>query len=134
MPGRGVARGLQLEHLGRQVGDRLLRPLPSAAPTPCRRCGPASAGALLPPTYFCTSSIFDAGHVDLRAAVELELQVLFGLAVLLQQLQPAIAADAVRQVDDVVAFAQLEKAVDRAAQPAPRGPVQVRRDETVRCR
>ena len=39
----------------------------------------------------------------------------------LQQLQAAVLADAVREMDDVVPFAQLEKAVDHAAQPAPRG-------------
>ena len=61
-------------------------------------------------------------------------QVLFGLVRLFQQLQPAIAADAVRQMDDIVALAQLEKAVDG------RGPVAAaradsdRRDETVRRR
>ena len=80
---------------------------------------------LLPPTYFCTSSIFEAGTIDLRVAVKLEHQVLFGLVGLFQQLQAAVAADAVRQVDDVVALAQLEKAVDDAAQPAARGAVQV---------
>ena len=95
----------------------------------------ASVGRLLlPPTYFCTSSIFDGRHVDFRAAVEFELEMLFDLVVLFQQLQAAIAADAVRQVDDVVPFAQLEKAVDHAAQPAPRWAASDRRDETVRCR
>ena len=80
---------------------------------------------LLPPTYFCTSSIFEAGTKIFRVAVKLEHQVLFGLVPFFEQLQAAVAADAVRQVDDVVAFAQLEKAVDHAAQPPPRGAVQI---------
>ena len=66
-----------------------------------------------------------AGHVDLRAAVVLELEMLLGLAVLLEQLQPAIAADAVRQMDDQIALPQLEKAVDRPRLPPPRGPREI---------
>ena len=90
--------------------------------------------APLPPTYFCTSSIFAARHVDLRAAVVLQLQVLFGPAILLQQSQPAIAADAVRHVHDEVALAQLEKAVDRPRLPPPRRPGQDPAAETARPR
>ena len=58
-------------------------------------------------------------HVELGLAVELQVQVLFDLPVLLQQLHAAIAGDAVADVDDEIAFAQVEEAVDGPAQPAP---------------
>ena len=125
MPGRGVARGLQLEHVGGQIDDGLLAPPPSAAPTPCRRCCASVGRALRAADVLLHQLDLRARHVDLRAAVELELQVLFGPAVLLQQLQPAIAADAVREMDDEVAFAQFEKAVDRPRLPPPRRPRQI---------
>ena len=62
-------------------------------------------------------------HVDLRPAVELEFEMLFGVALFFQQPQAAITADAVGDVDHQVAFAQLQKAVDHAAQSPPRRPV-----------
>ena len=80
---------------------------------------------LLPPTYFCTSSIFEAGTKIFVPPWNSSSRCSSACSFFSSSLQPAIAADAVRQVDDVVAFAQLEKAVDHAAQPAPRGPVQV---------
>ena len=40
---------------------------------------------------------------------------------LVEQLQPAVAADAVRQVNDEIALAELQEAVDRAAGGALRG-------------
>ena len=61
MPGRDGPHGLQLQHVGRQIGDGLLRPPASACPTAGRRCWASVGRLLLPPTYFCTSSIFDAG-------------------------------------------------------------------------
>ena len=51
--------------------------------------------------------------------------MLFGPAVLLQQPQPAIPADAVRHMHDQVALAQLQKAVDRPRLPPPRRPRQI---------
>ena len=86
----------------------------------------ASVGRVfVPPTYFCTRSILIAGTIDLRAAVELDLQVLFLLALLLDQPQAAIPADAVGQMDDQVALAQVEERIDRLAQPPPRQPPQL---------
>ena len=125
MPGRDGRGGLQFEHVGRQVVDRLLDALPSAVPT-ARPPSLASVGRLLaPPTYFCTRPIFDAGHVELRPPVELQFEVLLDLPVLLQQLQPAVAGDAVADVDHQVAFAEFEEAVDHPAQPPPRRARQV---------
>ena len=51
--------------------------------------------------------------------------MLFLLAVLFDQLQAAIAADAVGQMDDQIAFAQLEEAIDRLAQTPPRHAAQI---------
>ena len=86
----------------------LLGPQP-AADLGQRRLGFAAADV------FLHQLDIDRRHVDFRAAVEFELQMLFDLLVLFQQLQPAIAADAVRQVDDIIPFAQIQKAVDHAA-------------------
>ena len=78
----------------------------------------ASMGRLFaPPTYFCTSPIFADGHVELRPPVELQFQVFLDLAVLFQQLQAAVSSNAVGDVDDQVALAQFEEAVDRPRQP-----------------
>ena len=66
-----------------------------------------------------------AGHVELRAAVKLQFQVLLDLPVLLQQLQPAVAGDAVADVDHQVAFAQFEEAVDDPREPAVRRATQI---------
>ena len=55
------------------------------------------------------------GTIDPRAAVELDFQMLLGALLLFEQLQPTISANAVRQVDDQIAFAELQEAVDRPA-------------------
>ena len=47
------------------------------------------------------------------------------LPLFLQQLESAVASDAVREMDDVISLAQLEKAVDDPAQFAPGRPVQL---------
>lgn len=57
--------------------------------------------------------------------MEFEHQVLFDLALFFQQLQTTIAADAVRQMDDVVPFVQLQEAIDHASKPRRVRPVQV---------
>ena len=57
--------------------------------------------------------------------MELDFQMLFDRTVLLEQLHAAIAADAVRQMHDIIPFAQFEKAVDHAPQPPPRRPGQI---------
>ena len=72
--------------------DRLLLPPPQpAAELGQRRPALRAADVLL------HQLDLRAGHVELRAAVELQHQVLFDLLVLLQQLQAAVAGDAVRQ-------------------------------------
>ena len=64
-------------------------------------------------------------HENARAAVEFDFQMLFDRAVFLQELHAAVATDAVRQMHDVIAFAQFEKAVDHATQPPSRRAGQV---------
>ena len=61
-------------------------------------------------------------HVDLRALGKLELQKLLGAAVLLEELEPTVAADAVGDVDDVVALVEIEEGVDRPGEPLPGRP------------
>ena len=56
----------------------------------------ASVGRLfVPPDVLLHQADLRGRHVELRAPVELQLQVLFDLAVLVQQLQAAVAGDAV---------------------------------------
>ena len=115
---------LQLQHLDRQIGHGLLGRFLLLGPQPAadmrqRRLGFAAADV------FLHQLDIDRRHVDFRAAVEFQLQMLFDLIVLFQQLQPAIAADAVRQVDDIIPFAQIQKAVDHAAELAAAGPGQI---------
>ena len=95
------------------------------APHPPADVGQRRPAFLLPPTYFCTSSIFEAGTKIFVPPWNSSSRCSSACCVFSSSFKPAIAADAVRQVDDVVAFAQLEKAVDHAAQPAARRPVQV---------
>ena len=57
--------------------------------------------------------------------MKLQFQVFLDLPVLLQQLQPAVAGDAVADVDHQVAFAEFEEAVDHPRQPAVRRPPQI---------
>ena len=129
-----LAARLQIEHVAGQV-DRRRASAASFCRTQARPPILASVGRLFAAADVLLHQLDLRGrHVDLRAAVELELQVLFGLAFFLQQLQAAIAADAVRQVDHVIAFAQLEKAVDHAPQAAPRWDASDRRGGTARCR
>ncbi len=129
------AGGLQLEHVGGQIGDglprRLLLPHPhsaadvgqrAAGSSCCRRRISAPARSSRPARRFSCRR-------GTRAPGALRPGRFFS-----SSLQPAIAADAVREVHDVVAFAQLEKAVDHAAQPAARRAGSGRRDETARCR
>ena len=82
----------------------------------------ASIGRLLaPPTYFCTRPIFEAGHVELGLAVKLQLEMFLDLPVLLHQLHAAITGDAVAEMYDEVAFVEIQKTVDRPAQPPANG-------------
>ena len=134
MPGRGGSHGLQLEHVDGQVDARPLRPpafcrshalppilasvgrglacrrrtsAPARSSTPARRssCRRRNSSSRCSSCWPCFSS----------------------------SLQAAIAADAVRQVHDVVAFAQIEEAVDHLAQPAPRQPPQLAAVEQLGC-
>ena len=115
MPGRVARVACMCEHVGRQIGDGFLGGLFLPDPTLSadlgqRRLAFGAADVLL-------------HQLDLRGRdvnfglfLEFEDQVLLDLPFLLQQLQSAIAADAVREVDDIIPFAQLEKAVDDPAQ------------------
>ena len=124
IPGCDRPHGLQLEHVGGQVGDGLFGGFflldPTAAADFGQR-GPALDAA----DVFLHQVDFRGRDIDLGLLLEFEHQVLFGLAFLFQQFQSAIATDAVRQVDDVVSFAELEKTVDDPPQLAPRRAVQV---------
>ena len=60
------------------------------------------------------------GDEDPHRVGELEDQVLLLLFALVQQLHAAVDADAVRQVDDQVPFAEFQKAVDRPRLVSPR--------------
>ena len=67
---------------------------------------------------------FDAGggHVDPRALGKLDLEKLLGAVLLLEQLEPAVAADAMGHVHDVIPLVQVEESVDRPREPVPRRP------------
>ncbi len=120
--GPGLTRGLQLQHLGRQVGHRplgrslLLRP-PLAAdlgqPRP----------ALAAPDVFLDQPDLGCRYKDLRPLGKLDHQVLFHQVFAFQDLRAAVAADAMSQVDDQVPPPQLGKAVDRATQATMTGPM-----------
>ena len=117
----GTTGRLQFEHFDCQIGDRFLGrlflPQPGLAADLCQsgRCL-AAADVLLHEV--------DLAHrdVDLCAAVELDSHVLFGAALFVQELESAVAANAVGQVHDQIAFAKLQKTVDRATQLPLRGP------------
>ncbi len=122
--GTGLAGGLDVEHLRGQVDDRglgggLLADPGLAADAGQGRTTLGSAHILLdqPDPH--------GRDVDLGAAVEFDLQMLFRPAVLLDLSQASIATDAVRQVHDQVSFAQFEKAVDRLSQAAAGSPPQL---------
>ena len=120
----GPPQGLHFEHFDGQVDDGpfglLLLPQPRfAADLGQRRPRLRAADVLLHQVDL------DRRHENLRAAVELDLQVLFLLPLLLDQPQAAIPADAVGQMDDQVALAQVEERIDRLAQPPPRQPPQL---------
>ena len=120
----GQPQGLHFQHFDGQIDDRafglLLLPEPRLAADFGQRRPRLRAADV-----FLHQVDLDRRHVDLRAAVELDLQVLFLLALLLDQPQAAIPADAVGQMHDQVAFAQVEERVDRLAQPPPRQPPQL---------
>ena len=65
-------------------------------------------GDSLPPADVLLHEIdLAGGDVDVRAAIEFHVEMLFGTGLLLQQLQPSIAADSVRHVHHQVALAEL---------------------------
>ena len=124
MPGRARAHGLHLEHFDGQVVDRLFGRLLLLEPRFAADFGQRRP-RLRAADVFLHQVDLDRRHEDLRAAVELDLQVLFVLALLLDQPQAAIPADAVGQVDDQIALAEIEERVDRLAQPPPRQAAQL---------
>ena len=120
----GGPRGLQLEHVGGQVVDRLLDLPLLPAPRPAAEL--RQPRPRLAPAHVLLHQVdLRARHVELRPLLELEHQVLFDLLFLLQQRHAAIAGDAVADVHHQVPFAQLEEAVDGPAQPPRRGAPQV---------
>ena len=122
--GTGLAGGLDVQHFRGQVDDRRLGRGLLADPGLAADAGQGRA-TLGAPHILLDQPDPHGRDVDLRAAVELDLQMLFRPAVLLDLSQAAIATDAVRQVHDQVPFAQFEEAVDRLAQAAAGRPPQL---------
>ena len=115
------ARGLDVDQLGGQVDDRLGHPLLPLLPG--RRADLRERGLGLAAADVLLHQV-DLGdrHVQLRPLGELEEQRLLGVLVrLVDELQPAVAGDAVVDVDDQVALVQVEEAVDRPALVPPPG-------------
>ena len=110
--GAALPPGLQLDHVGGHVGDgpfdRSLLPLPEATTNLCELGGELGA-----------SHVFlhqlDAGrrHIDPRALRELDFEKLFRTAMLFEQLQALVAADAVGHVHDIIPLVKIEEGVDR---------------------
>ena len=117
-------RRLQFEHVGRQIGHRLLDALLLPLPKPAAELGQRGP-ALRAADVFLHQADLRGGHVELRPPGELQFQVFLDLPVLFQQFQPAIAGDAVADVDHKIALAQFEETVDHPGQPAMRRPTQI---------
>ncbi len=130
LPGRrrreGDARAaragrLEADHVARHVGhgvaDGLLLLFPGLAAELGELRGELRAADVL-------LHELDAGggHEDLRRLGELDLEELLRASLLLEQLEPLVAADAVADVDDVIAVVQVEERVDRPREPPPRRP------------
>ena len=83
--GSGCPGGLQFEHVVGQVHNGLLDPLFLPTPEPAAKFtqrGPAFRAA----NVFLHQVDLRRRHVELRAALKLQFQMLFNLPVLLQQL------------------------------------------------
>ena len=163
MPGMACAHGLELDHLGGQVEDRLGDLVLLAAPTPCRRAStapapPATRRRTSAPGRSATPGRRGARRRGTRGSGALPVAggrirgcvvgssltpVLLTPVPFLQHLHAAEAGDAVGDVDDVVALVQVEEAVDgprleppaRARRRAPSRPAAAGRGGTARgCR
>jgi hypothetical protein len=113
--GPGSPEGLHFQHFDGQIDDGAFGLLLLAKPGFAADFGECGAA-------FCATDVFldeidlDRGDENLGAGVKLDLQVLFLLSLLVDEPQAAVAADAVGQVDDEVAFAKVEERIDRLAE------------------
>ncbi len=115
---------LHPQHVGRQIGDGLAGGLFLLVPQPAADVGQARP-RFAPAHVFLHEFDIGRGDEDFRPPVELEFQMLLDLIVFLEQLEPAVAADAVRQMNDEIPFAEIEKAIDHAAQAALAGAIEI---------
>ena len=119
--GAALPLGLQLDHVGGHVGDRLTDRLLLLLPQLATDLGElrrelAAADILL------HQLDGGGGNVDPRRLGELQIQILLRPPLLLEQPQALVAADAVGEMDDVVPFVEIEERVDRPREALPRGP------------
>ena len=121
MPGPGGAHGLEFEHLGGHVGHGRLDPLLLLLPEAAAELG-EHRPALCAAHVLLHQADLRGGHVELRLALKLQLEVFLDLPVLLHQLHAAITGDAVAEVYDQVALVEIQEAVDRPAQPPAQRP------------
>ena len=130
LPGRVGRKGiawpacpprLQGEHVGGHVGQRVFDGLLLFFPQRAADLGELG-GEFAAADIFLDKVDRRGRHVDLRALGKLDLQKLLGAALLLQQLEPPVATDAVGDMDDVIALVEIEKGVDRPGEPLARGP------------
>ena len=120
--GPTLPHGLQADHVGGHVGHRPLHRELLLFPTRAADLG-EFRGELRAAHVFLDE--FDAGgrHVDPRALGELDIEELLGPPVLLQELEPLVAADAMRDVNDVIPLVEVEEGVDRTGEPLLRRPM-----------
>ena len=119
--GAALPLGLQLDHVGGHVGDRLTDRLLLLFPQLAPHLGElrrelAAADVLL------HQLDGRGGDVDPRRLGELQIQILLRPPFLLEQPQALVTTDAVGDMDDVVAFVEIEERVDRPRESLPGSP------------
>ena len=116
-----LPRGLETDHVGGHVGHRPLHGVLLLRPQRAADLGELG-GELPAADVFLHQLDARGGDVDPRIFGELDLQELLGAAMLLQEPEAAVAADAVGDVDHVVPLVQVEERVDRPGEPLPHRP------------
>ena len=113
--GPAFATGLQPQHVGGHIRDCLSHGLLLLLPGAAANLG-KSGGEFGAPHILLHQVDAGGGHIDPCALGKLHIEKLLGAVLLLQQFQSAVAANAVRNMHDIVAILQIQKRVDRPRQ------------------
>ena len=107
-----LAPGLQLDHVAGQIEHRVGHAFLLLGPRRAPQLGELR-GRFARPDVLLHEINQRNRHEHAHRVGEFEDQVLFFLVAFVEQFHPSIDADAVRQMNDQVSLAQLEKGVDR---------------------